>query len=498
MFYVSRAIRHFPRLFAFILTVIGLLLFSSHGRTQGSPDTSILKDFSWVSVTWDADTMHIGLSGIKPGECQMSALSNPPRIIIDVPSRTCAQDKPAQASYDFSSGLLTQLRAAATPQGTRIVLESKYELHWEEAETRSDRSFAITILLRFRQTVEEMKIDKGTTYISRRYVTPSGQRFVHAVVCDPRESELRPSVYFAGDVTRKTVARVGEIVSGARAAAAVNGGYFSGSGTSLSMVIQDGEMKAPPQLHRPAFMVMKDGTCRIEYPVVRATVTDSHGIKIEVDTINERPTYGHISLLTPGHPSRIRGDMGGTKAVINGSTVEYITDGDVEDYSDRFILWSYKEYSPVSSLRAGERIEIAYHVARSNPEIVTAIGGGPFLLHKGHVAITTDQDDIGRDISVGRSARTAVGLDDEGRVYLAVVESPSSDRSIGSTLEELAWTMQDMGATYAMNLDGGSSSAMALGSVHPETSLPGGNRSVMTSLVLIDRTAHSGKQPIYF
>ena len=190
--------------------------------------------------------------------------------------------------------------------------------------------------------------------------------------------------------------------------------------------------------------------------------------------------------------------MPGSKAVINGNVVESITDGDVEDFANRIILWSRKDYPPLDLFRVGEPVDITYRTAHVESEINCAIQGGPFLLFKGRVAITTEQNDIGKDIAIGRSARTAVGIDDSGRLFLVVVEGPGSDRSIGSTLQELAATMQDFGATWAMNLDGGSSSAMALRFAIPKTTLPCGNRKVATALVLVDKAVDTGHQPYYF
>jgi exopolysaccharide biosynthesis protein len=498
MSYTLRTIRFLPKVFVFALILIQLTVWAGTSRSAEKSEGKILDGFTWITANWDDDALYLELAGIKPGEYTISELSNPPRIIIDIPSRPSGGNKPYLATYNFAGGLLSELRASTSPEGTRVVLESKYALPWEVAKDEPRKTLELKILLRFRQSVEEMAIDKGTTYYARRYVTPSGQRFVHAVISDPKKSDLRPGVFFAEDVTRKSVAKVSEIASGANASVAINGGYFAYPGNSLSLVVQDGVVKAPPQFHRPAFMVMDDGTCRIDYPLVHATVSDSHGIKFLAETINQRPDHGHISLLTPFHPSRLHDDMPGTKAVFSGNILEYITDGEIDDFSERVILWSRKDYPPLSLLRVGEPVEITYDVAPSVPGIKNAMQGGPFLVHKGKITLTTDADDIGRDIAVGRSARTAIGIDDDGRTYFVVVESPASDRSIGSTLQELALTMQDLGATYAMNLDGGSSSSMALAFNKPQTSLPSGNRAVATSMVLFDASDKAGKKPIYF
>jgi hypothetical protein len=291
---------------------------------------------------------------------------------------------------------------------------------------------------------------------------------------------------------------VKDIADGCRAAVAINGGFFAYPGTSLSMVMQNGIITAPPELHRPAFMVLQDGSYRMDYPMVRATVSSANGTRWEADVVNQRPGPGHIALLTPNHPERLRGNMDGTKAIIHDDVVESVTQGDIDDFSERTILWSREVYRPLWLLSPGEIVSINFHLDRSSPQIQQAIQGGPFLLWNGQVRVSAAADDIGGDIANGRSARTGIGYDNSGKIYFVVVESPASPNSIGSTLEELAWTFQDLGATWAMNLDGGGSSAMALGFTDPDTPLPSGGHGVATALVLIDETGGTQGREFHF
>jgi exopolysaccharide biosynthesis protein len=433
-----------------------------------------------------------------PGDYQISELENPPRVVIDVPSHRCAEGQPYESSYDFSGGLLNQLRASAGPDGTRIVLESRFKLYWEIPENEQNNGLKITFYLRFRQTMEEMALDEGTSYIAKRYVTTSGQRFIHAVISDPSRSRLRPRIYLTSDITTRSLARVRDIAGGIRAAAVINGGYFCWPGISLSMVVENGIIKAPPQLHRPAFMIMSDGSFKMDYPQVHAKITSPYGIEYIADLVNQRPGPGHIAILTPGHPERLHSDMAGVKAVILDNVVEYITDGEIEDFSDRTILWSRKDYPPLDLLASGEALSIDYYFDNVSPSIDYAIQGGPFLLYNGRINITSSQDDIGSDISRGRAARTAVGFDNSGKFYMVVAEGSNSPNSIGATLEEMAWTLQDLGADWAMNLDGGSSSAMSLGNAEPETPLPSGTRPIATVVALIDESGWTQGQEFHF
>ncbi len=471
-------------------------VYTSHAEENGR----LLDSFPWVSTTWDVNELLLSFSNLHPGTFEIYDLDHPSRFVLDIPGLTCPEDEPVFETHNFTGiPILTQLRGRCDAERTRIVLESRYPLHWEVVSPEGSNHLEILFLLRFRQTMEEIAIDSGTTYISRRYVTPSGQRYTHAVISDPSKSRLRPRVLQASDVTGRQMASIDTIVNGCGAAAGINGGYFSWPGISMSLVIQNGEIRCPPQLHRPAFIVLDNGRCMIDYPIIRGSVVSGSGLRLEADVVNQTPGPGQIALLTPGHPARIRNDMDGHFAVFHNGTVEYSGGGDIEDFVDRFVIWSKRYNLYLNLLSIGESVEINYQVTEyGTTRIMHALQGGPFLLNGGRVRVTSEQDDIGRDIAVGRSARTAVGIDNQNRIYLVTVESPASERSIGATLEELAWTLYELGATWAINLDGGSSSGMALGYTDTESGLPAGGRNIVTALVLIDESGRMQGERFFF
>ena len=467
------------------------LTVSTSGPALADEGGAVLPSFPWIWATWNGDSLLLRLSGVEPGTYDLYEMDDPPRIVIDIPGITCSEKDSTSEAFDFDDiRLLNQLRASITPDRTRVVLESRYQVHWELTSSEDQHELDILCLLRFRQTLEEVEIDAGTKYIARRYVTPSGQRFTHVVISDPSKSKLRPRVVMASDLGSRGLMSIGEIVNDSRAAAGINGGYFSWPGLSMSFVMEYGEIHAPPQLHRPAFMVLDNGRYIMDYPPVRATIESGSGLRWEADVVNQSPGPGEVALLTPGHPSRLRDGMEGeTVAILHNDTVEYVGSETVDDLSDRYILWSRKRYPPIDFLSVGEPVDIDLEVASLGPlKIIHAIQGGPFLVRNGRVSITSAQDDIGRDIANGRAARTAIGFDDSGRVFLIAVEGSNNGRSIGSTLEEMALTLLDLGATWGMNLDGGSSSGMALGFNTPLSELPSGGRRIATAVILIDES----------
>ncbi len=88
-------------------------------------------------------------------------------------------------------------------------------------------------------------------------------------------------------------------------------------------------------------------------------------------------------------------------------------------------------------------------------KIFHAISGDRMLIQGGE--IIAELDDSKTD------PRTAIGFNQNGRwVYLVVVDGRQPFYSEGATFQELAELLKDLGAFYAMSLDGGGSSTMVI------------------------------------
>ncbi len=90
-------------------------------------------------------------------------------------------------------------------------------------------------------------------------------------------------------------------------------------------------------------------------------------------------------------------------------------------------------------------------------DIVEAVGGQDILLKNGKI------NDV--DYQAGgytRHPRTSVGYDKDGRIYLLVIDGRQPAFSNGASLTDVAIIMLSLGATEALNLDGGGSSTFIL------------------------------------
>jgi hypothetical protein len=133
-------------------------------------------------------------------------------------------------------------------------------------------------------------------------------------------------------------------------------------------------------------------------------------------------------------------------------------------------------------------------------ELLVGIGGGPTLLKNGAVNITYDQE-VFWGSGVGYSnqdSRTAVGYTNDNHVIMLVADGRQT-LSNGLSLPELAQVMIDLGCIEAMNLDGGGSTQMAVGS--QLLNLPEGGtfqRPIPNMLAIVKNDSVPFLPPVYF
>jgi hypothetical protein len=113
-------------------------------------------------------------------------------------------------------------------------------------------------------------------------------------------------------------------------------------------------------------------------------------------------------------------------------------------------LWARRDRGVVSR-RGLLRVETA-------PDVTDTVGGTPILVHEGKRWVADD----GSSFVAGRHPRTVVGWN-EAEVFLVTVDGRQPGYSVGVSLPEAAALLLALGATEAINLDGGGSTTLAAG-----------------------------------
>jgi Phosphodiester glycosidase len=119
------------------------------------------------------------------------------------------------------------------------------------------------------------------------------------------------------------------------------------------------------------------------------------------------------------------------------------------------------------ALAPGDRAPAAT-VPEAAPSVV--VGAGPRLLRAGKVAVAADAEGFAppqapsffRSFVASRNPRTVAGVRADGTLLLVTVDGRAPGWSVGMTLRQAARLMRSLGAVDALNLDGGSSTAMTV------------------------------------
>jgi hypothetical protein len=113
-----------------------------------------------------------------------------------------------------------------------------------------------------------------------------------------------------------------------------------------------------------------------------------------------------------------------------------------------------------SQIEAGAASRDAFIRLETNPDAAESVGGTPVLVKEGKRWFADDPTSLVRD----RHPRTLAGWNAEKWTWLVTVDGRQPGYSVGMTLAEAADFMIALGATEAINLDGGGSTTFVVGS----------------------------------
>ncbi|EIJ80478.1 hypothetical protein PB1_08962 [Bacillus methanolicus PB1] len=253
--------------------------------------------------------------------------------------------------------------------------------------------------------------------------------------------------------------------------AGLNGDYFDKNGAPTDLTVHNGEIlttNTTPINERTIFGVSPSGKAMIGNPDITLEMTVNGERKQLINSVNKRRFAGHIVLYTPYFASNTMTNDLGTEVVLSNITgklngnntvtavVKEVISGKGSNTLKKgeWILSGHAAGSEyLKTLKAGDRIDIT--LTYNKPEwdqVEQAIGGRYHLVKNGQA----------QNFNIaGAHPRTAIGIKQDGSVFVVVVDGRQS-HSVGVTLSELAKVMKDFGAVEAMTFDGGGSSTMVV------------------------------------
>ena len=269
------------------------------------------------------------------------------------------------------------------------------------------------------------------------------------------------------------------------AAAAINGGFFvvdgDFRGDSAGLLVIDGRVWSEPDRHRGAIGLWdEDGRThatvgRVTLGAV-ATVTPAAGgepLPFPISGIDRPRGDGDTILYTPEFHRTTLTAPGGVEVVVAGGAVAWIARGlgSAAIPDQGFVLsFSAKAATSLPPIAKGDRANVATTLRSLLPDpdgawskVRFAASAGPVLLAGGERVLDPAAESISRVFCAARHPRTAAGVRADGTLLFVTVDGRQPEWSVGMTCDELADLLLELGATEAVNLDGGGSTTMAAG-----------------------------------
>lgn len=287
--------------------------------------------------------------------------------------------------------------------------------------------------------------------------------------------------------------------------AAINAGFFRLDnsifvGDPAGLLMINNSLLSESLNGRTALMIANT-TNGTNVEIARANVNNTLTIKgkdYNIETNRERGK-DDIVIYTPMFHRTTLTDSFGTEFVILRDRVKQILDlaGNTEIPCDGYVISaSGSKRSELSAiLKRGVKLRLSLHHSSPTETIPERIfgqsedmvGGIPQLVKDGKADVTWQEEKSSKSFVETRHPRTAVAkLKD--RKFLMITVDGRSESSGGIGLYDLANYLLELGATDAMNLDGGGSTTMFLdGKVVNHPSDKEGERKVSDAILVFPR-----------
>ncbi len=270
--------------------------------------------------------------------------------------------------------------------------------------------------------------------------------------------ELTPVL--SSDTTLNSRRTITTIAKKSNALIALNGTYFKPqTGVPLGTLMINHKMYTGPIYDRVAMGIFSDGK-NTKFDIARVQLdafVEGSGTKIKVDNINQprmlstyvlayTPEWGQMSPYAPKY---------GMNLLVENNLITKASANPILIPKNGYIL-----SGPKSILQPLLEKKDAKLTINTNPEwknVKHIISGGPYLVKDSEVFVDMTAQKLGA--IGGRNPRSAIGYTADNNLVLVAVDGREGS-SVGMTLMELAYFMQSIGCTNAMNLDGGGSTVM--------------------------------------
>ncbi|MEM8780205.1 MAG: phosphodiester glycosidase family protein [Cyanobacteria bacterium P01_G01_bin.49] len=255
-----------------------------------------------------------------------------------------------------------------------------------------------------------------------------------------------------------------------QASAAINGGFFNRNNQlPLGAIRQDNKWLSSPILGRGAIAWNEQGQVAISRLSLQENLITATGQRIPILFLNSGYVQAGMARYTPawGSSYQTLSDNEIIITVQNEQIIDKKQAGKAGNNSfpipaNGYLLTIRKNAVSSANLlvQMGVKIE-----SKTNPmafsQFSHILGAGPLLVNNRRIVVNAVGEKFSKGFQQQKASRSAIGVSSRGTVMLVAVHTRIGGS--GASLDEMAQIMQQLGATDALNLDGGSSTGLVLG-----------------------------------
>jgi hypothetical protein len=323
----------------------------------------------------------------------------------------------------------------------------------------------------------EKPIAPGLVY--RMEIDRQTPRQIHALRLTPTSPGLRWQAQLAGQTVEEEGTMKGRLTPSDFAAkegalAVVNGDFFSfDHGAPIGMTVRGGQLLNSPARARAIFAWGANGSA-VGFGAVRASLAVPGREPASLDAVNQ-PIGDNGLVLYTAAQGRLVPPPGATLVALDVPNVIWSPRTSVKasvasvsvdpapltvPEGRAYLMATGTRRAALDNLRVDQTVTVRLETPGLDwDKFENAIGGGPYLLRDGKVAIDAAEEGFNATFSTKRHPRTAIGRTVDGDVWIVAIDGRQA-HSDGATLEETAQILRRLGCVDAINLDGGGSTAL--------------------------------------
>ncbi|EAZ89388.1 phosphodiester glycosidase family protein [Crocosphaera chwakensis] len=255
-----------------------------------------------------------------------------------------------------------------------------------------------------------------------------------------------------------------------QAAAAINGGFFNRNNQlPLGAIRQDNNWLSSPILGRGAIGWNEKGQVFMNRLALQETLITATGNQVPVSFLNSGYIQAGVSRYTSewGQNYTPLSDNETIIYVENNQVIyqEQAGQAGTKAYpipSNGYLLTIRKNAVSPNIFARGTGVNLQSNtIPNEFNQLSHVLGAGPLLISNRRVVLNAVSEKFSKGFQTQKASRSAIGLSKRGTIMLVAVHTRVGGS--GASLDEMALIMERLGATDALNLDGGSSTGLVLG-----------------------------------